>query len=215
MSKISKNLDVVLSLDKDTYKIDSKNFHTSKTKKSQIIIGASLRKDSNHILHLQSKDFGHTKKWPTFTITREGKIYQHFDPQYYSDYMGTKDTDKKAISVVLENMGMLYFDMNKESFVNWINEDCDDKLIYEKIWKNSRYWESYTEDQYNSLAALCNYLSKEYDVLMDALGFNVYHEETDKFNGIVTRSNYDSDYCDVNPAFDFQKFLKMLKISVD
>lgn len=215
MSKISKNLDVVLALDKDTFKVDSKNYYPVKTKKTQIIIGGSLRKDSNHILHLQNKDFGATKKWPTFTITRGGKIYQHYDPIHYSDYMGIKEVDKKSVSIVLENMGMLFYESTKECFVNWVNEECSDKLIYEKLWKNSRYWEQYTDAQYESLACLCTYLCKEYEIHLDALGFNVYHEDTEKFQGIVTRSNYDPDYCDVNPSFDFQKFLKMLNISID
>ena len=215
MSKISKNLDMVLSLDKETYKLDVKNFYPTKTKKSQIILGGSLRKNSNHILHLKNKDFGLTKRWPTFSITREGLIYQHYDPMYYSDYMGIKEIDKKSVSIVLENMGMLFYDINKESFVNWINEDCDDKVIYEKLWKNCRYWEYYTDEQYDAVVGLCVFLSKEYDIHMDALGFNVFHEEVENFKGIVTRSNFDSDYFDLNPSFDFQKFLKMLNISMD
>jgi hypothetical protein len=215
MSKISKNLDVVLSLDKETYKLDSKNYHPTKTKKTQIIIGASLRKQNNNIIHLQSKDFGLSKKWPTFTISREGVIYQHYDPIYYSDYMGVKEIDKKAISIVLENMGMLFYDTNKECMVNWINEECNEKFVFDRLWKNARYWETYTKEQYQSLAFICNYLIKEFDINKDALGFNVFHEESENFHGIVTRSNYDSDYSDLNPSFDFQKFLKMLNISID
>lgn len=215
MGKISKNLDVILNLDKDTYKLENKNYHQTKTKKYQILLGASLRKDSNQLIHLQHKDFGHTKKWPTYTITRTGLIYQHYDPQYYSDYMGVKEIDKKSVSIVLENMGMLFYDPNKECFVNWIDEECSEKLVFEKLWKNTRYWETYTAAQYDSVVYLCNYLSKEMDIHMDALGFNVYHDTTDKFYGIVTRSNYDSDYCDLNPSFDFQKLMKMLNISVD
>jgi N-acetyl-anhydromuramyl-L-alanine amidase AmpD len=215
MSKISKNLDVILSLDKETFKVDGKNFHQTKTKKTQIIIAGSLRKESNQILHLQTKDFGASKRWSTYTISREGKIYQHYDPQYYSDYMGIKEIDKKSISIVLENMGMLIYDTNKESFINWINEECDEKLVYEKLWKNFRYWESYSNVQYDSLSWLCMYLCKEYGINLDALGFNVFHEETTNYQGIVTRSNYDSDYSDLNPSFDFQKFLKMMNISVE
>ena len=215
MTKISKNLDVILNLDKETYKLEAKNYHPTKTKKSQILLGGSLRKDSNHILHLQHKDFGQSKKWPTFSITREGHIYQHFDPQSYSDYMGVKEIDKKAVSVVLENMGMLFYDVNKECFVNWINEECNDKLVYEKVWKGNRHWEIYTDAQYESLAFLCNYLSKELDIHLDALGFNVFDDETLNFHGVVTRSNYDSDYSDLNPSFDFQKLMKMLNISVE
>jgi len=215
MSRISKNLDVVLALDKDTYAVDGRNYHFAKSKKNQIILGGSLRKDSNHIQHLLRKDNGNSKRWPTFSITRNGTIYQHYDPQFYSDYMGVKEIDKRSISVVLENMGMLTFNADKECFVNWANEECDEKLVLDRLWKNCRYWEKYSEPQYESLANLCNYLSKEYEVHMDALGFNVFHEESEKFQGILTRSNYDSDYTDLNPSFDFQKFMKMLNISIE
>lgn len=212
MGKMSKNLDVVLSMDKERYAVTTKNHYQTKNKKSQIILGGSLRKDSNHIIHLQYKDFGQTKKWPTFSITREGKIYQHYDPTYYSDYMGVKDIDKKSISIVLENMGMLFYDANKEQFVNWINERCPDNLVYEKVWKNCRYWEKYTDEQYESLALLCEFLFKEYGIEKDALGFNVHDPDSIGYHGILTRSNYDSDYTDLNPSFDFQKLLRMLNI---
>jgi hypothetical protein len=218
MSKISKNLNMILSLDKDTYAINAKNYHGTKFKKTQIILGGSLRKESNHILHLKHKDFGLSKRWPTFTITREGKIFQHYDPNFYSDFMNVKDIDKKSISVVLENMGMLYYDANKESFVNWIDEECnDDKLIGDKLWKNSRYWEKYTDAQYDSLVWICNSLIKEYEIKLDAIGHNVLETEIDltNFQGILTKSNYDSDYTDLNPMFDWSKFLKMLNISID
>jgi len=215
MSRLSKNLDVMMALDKTTYALESKNFHPSKTKKNQIIVGGSLRKGSNHIIHLLHKDNGNSKRWPTYTITREGVIHQHYDPMFYSDYMGVKEIDKRAISVVLENMGMLNYSTDKECFVNWANEECAENLVADRLWKNCRYWEKYTEEQYESLSNLCNYLTKEYEVHMDALGFNVFHEESEKFQGILTRSNYDSDYTDLNPSFDFQKFMKMLNISIE
>lgn len=208
---------MVLSLDKDTYKLESKNFYSVKNKKTQILIGGSLRKDSNGILHLLKKDFGYTKRWPTFTITREGVIYQHFDPSCYSDYMSVKDIDKKSISIVLENMGMVSYNYERECFLNWANEECDGDLINEKLWKNYRYWETYTNIQYESLAALCLYLIKEFDMKLDAIGHNVFETEIDltTFQGILTRSNYDAEYTDVNPLFDFQKFLKLLNISIN
>ncbi len=213
-----KNLDMILALDKETHVLEAKNFHASKTKKTQIILAGSLRKESNHILHLKKKDFGMTKRWPTYTITREGVIYQHYEPIYYSDFMGNKELDKKSVSIVLENMGMLFYDVNKESFVNWINEECtDSKMIGERLWKNYRYWEKYTTAQYDSLTFLCNHLIKELDIKLDAVGHNVLATEVDMgaFQGITTRSNYDSEYTDLNPQFDWAKFLKMMDISIE
>lgn len=218
MGKISKNLDMVLAFDKETYALETKNYHAVKTKKSQIIIGGSLRSESNHIAHLKIKDFGLTKKWPTYTITREGKIYQHYDPVFFSEYMGIREIDKKAVSIVLENMGNLVYDANKEKFINWINEEVNDaeKLVGEQLWKNYRYWEKYTAPQCESLVGLCNYLLKELNIKLDAIGHNVLETEIDlgSFQGILTRSNFDSEYTDLNPMFNWNKFLKMMNISM-
>lgn len=219
MCKIGKDLDMVLALDKQTYAVDSKNYYSVKTKKTQIILGGSLRSESNHIIHLKKKDFGMSKRWPTFTITREGKIYQHFDPTFYSDFIGNKEVDKKAISIVLENMGWLNYDVNRDKFVNWINEECidDEKIIGQQLWKNYRYWEKYTSNQYESLVWLCNYLINEHGITLDAIGHNVLETEIDlvNFQGILTKSNFDSEYTDLNPMFNWNKFLKILNISVD
>jgi len=216
MNKITKNLDMLMTLDKKTYAIDPKCYMGTKTNKTQIILGGSLRKDSNYIKHLKIKDNGFTKRWCTYTVSRDGKIYEHYDPQnLYTDYMNVKEIDKKSISIVLENMGMLYFDNTREAFVNWIDEICDEKMVYERQWKNYRYWEKYTDQQYDALANLCTNLCKEHKIRLDCVGHNVFDPDAIDFEGIVTRSNIDSDYTDLNPSFDYQKFLKMLNISME
>jgi len=201
-------------IDRKTFKVDSKNYYSTKTKKTQIILAGSLRKASNRILRLKKKDFGLTKIWPMFTIRRDGKIFQHFDPNYHSDFMGNKEIDRKSISIVLENMGMLSFDYEKNKYLNWINEECDESNVHEKLWKNNRYWETYTEEQFTSCVKLCVYLCRNYGVKQDCLGYYVHHEAALLYNGILTRSNYDSEYCDLNPSFDFKRFLKELNIFI-
>jgi len=197
-------------IDRKTHKIDSKNYNSIKNKKTQIILAGSLRKDSNHILRLKKKDFGTTKTWPTFTIRRDGKVFQHFDPNYSSEFMNNKEIDKKSISIVLENMGMLSYDFEKNQYSNWINEVCNEKLVYEKLWKTNRYWESYTEKQYNATLNLCVYLCRNFGIKQDTWGHNVLVESAFTYHGILTRSNYDSEYYDLNPSFDFKRFLKEL-----
>lgn len=201
-------------IDKRSHKVDSKNYYPTKSKKSQIVLAGSLRAGSNHLLRLKKKDFGLTKTWPMFTIRRDGKIFQHFDPNYSSDFMGNKDADKKAITVVLENMGMLSYDFEKNKYINWVNEECEDSKVFEKLWKGNRYWESYTEQQLMACVNLCVYLCRNYGVKQDCLGYYVSHEGASIYNGILTRGNYNSDYCDLNPSFDFKRFLKELSIFV-
>lgn len=199
-------------IDNKFYKVSSDNYHKTKNKKKQIILAGSLRASGNHIKRLQKKDYGKSKKWSTYSISREGYIYEHFDPSYYSDFMGIKDIDKKSISIVLENMGGVYFDNETEEWLNWAMEKCPENRVFEKNWKHCRYWEAYTEEQFNSTVQLCKYLCETYNVKLDCLGFNVHHDETHKFDGIVTRSNYDISYNDLNPSFDFKRFLECLDI---
>jgi len=196
-----------VKIDKKTYKVDSKNYYHTKHKKRQIILAGSLRADSNHIIHLQHKKLGKTKQWNTFTIARDGTVYQHFDPRCYSDFMGVKEIDKHSISIVLENMGMVFFDFHSGCYLNWIHEKCDEDKIHEQNWKNRRYWEAYTEEQFDSTVELCKELCEKYKIPLDSLGFNAFHEDTSKFSGIVCRSNFDVDYSDLNPSFNFKRFL--------
>lgn len=201
-----------MKINKKTYKIDKQNFYQTKNKKEQIILAGSLRKENYHIKRLQKKEYGKTKKWCTYSISRNGEIYQHYDPQYYSDFMGNKNIDRKSISIVLENMGMVFYDYELNTFLNWVHEECHEDDVFERNWKGSRYWEIYTSEQMDATVELCNYLCNKYDIPLDCLGFNVYHEDTIKFNGIVTRSNYDTDYNDLNPHFDWKLFLDKLGI---
>jgi len=204
-----------MEIDKKTYKVEEYNYYHTKHKKKQIILAGSLRKDNNHLIHLKHKKTGKSKQWNTFTITREGIIYQHFEPVYYSDFMNIKDVDKQSISIVLENMGMVFYDFETTKFLNWIHEECDESLIYEQSWKNTRYWEKYSENQYRATVDLCQYLCFKYKIPVNSLGFNVYHEDTAKFEGIVCRSNFDFDYNDLNPSFDFKRFLDDLNIKYE
>ena len=107
-----------MNIDKKTYKVGDKNYYHTKHKKRQIILAGRLRIDHNHIIHQQHKKRGRSKSWNTFTITREGVVYQHFDPACYSDFMGIKDVDKHSISVVLENMGMVFYDFESNSTID-------------------------------------------------------------------------------------------------
>lgn len=203
---------VTFELDKISYKLDSKNYVQTKSKKSQIILAGSLRAGSNHLLHLKKKDFGLTKAWPMFTIRRDGRVFQHFDPMYSSEFMGAKENDKKAITIVLENMGHLAYDYEKNRYVNWINEVCDEEKVYDKLFKTYRYWETYTEEQLLASVRLCVYLCQTYSIRLDCVGNCATYEGATIYNGILTRGNYYSDYSDLNPSFDFKRFLKEISV---
>lgn len=203
-----------MKIDRKTYRA-KEGYYKSKYKKKQIILGGSLRAESNHVIHNQVREYGKTKKWSTYTIRRDGKIYEHFDPKYYSDYLGIKEIDKHSISIVLENMGSVFYDYNSDKWLNWAMEVCNESFVHEKGWKGNRYWEIYTDEQFVATVNLCKFLFEKHDITQDCLGYNVYKDGTKDFEGVVTRSNFDIDYNDLNPSFDFKRFLTELGIEVD
>jgi len=110
-----------MKIDKKTHWVSIKNRYKTKPPKTQIVLGVSLRKENHHIIRLNHKEFGETKKWNTYTITRDGLVYQHYDPKYHTDFMGVKAGDKQSISIVFENMGHL-FKTKEGKYLNWVDE---------------------------------------------------------------------------------------------
>jgi hypothetical protein len=58
---------------------------------------------------------------------------------------------------------------------------------------------------------LCKELSKKHDIPLQCIGHNTKIKGVDSYLGIITRSNFDEFATDISPAFDFEKFLKLLK----
>ena len=200
-----------MTIDKKTYAIKPINHFSNVTPKTQILLALSLRKDHRHIIRLQHKEFGKTKRWNTFTVSRDGIIYQHYDPKYHSNFVDIKKADKQSISIVLENMGAL-FKVGDNNFVNWINEECPIENIEEKKHSIIQYWEKFPEKQIKSTIELCKSLSKNFGIPTHLIEFNHYHKDIHKFKGIVFKSNYIQDSTEMNPLFNIEEFNEMLKI---
>ena len=198
-----------MHIDKETYKIKQENRYKTKSPKTQIVIGVSLRKDNRHITRLQHKDFGKTKRWNTYTISRDGTVYQHYDDKYHADFLGVKEGDRKSISIVLENMGAL-FQTENGKHINWLNEVCEKKNVVEREWLGYDYWENYPETQLKSLITLCNQLCDTHNIPKVFMEFCHHHKQTSKFKGIVFRGNYIEDSSDMHPLLEIPKLSVML-----
>jgi hypothetical protein len=57
---------------------------------------------------------------------------------------------------------------------------------------------------------LCVKLTKETNIPLKSVEHNTKINGIEKFEGIVTRSNFDSEFTDVSPAFNFELFIKHL-----
>lgn len=198
-----------MKIDKKTYKIEPINYYNVDYSKTQIILASSLRKNSNHLIRLKHKDFGKTKKWNTFTITRNGLIYQHYDPKKYTDFIGIKKVDKQSISIVLENIGYLIENSNSD-YVNWINEICDKDNVFERKWMGYNYWEKFTDKQIITTVELCKKICEDFNIEKTLIEFRNYHKDIAKYNGIVFKSNYYEESGDVNPNIEIPKFNELL-----
>jgi N-acetyl-anhydromuramyl-L-alanine amidase AmpD len=202
----------MVNIDKETYKLSDEHYYPQPFQKHQIVLAESLRAGHNHLTRLKNKDFGKSTNYPTFTISREGIIYQHYDPKYYADFLGIDSIDKHSISISLENMGKLFHRFDEDIYVNWCNEVCQKDKVFHRDWKEYSYWEIYTQPQFESLIELCKMLCDEFEIVEDCIGFNFYNEETKYFKGIVCRGNYSYDFCDLNPSFDFKGFMQKMNI---
>ena len=193
-----------MKIDKKTYKLNDTNFYQEIYTKTQIVVGHTGRKDMRHFDAWLNRRNGKYKKTAPFTIDKDGTIYQHYDPKYYSDFVGDEQ-DKCNIAITLVNQGWLKLnEMNK--YVDWLGHIYSKETkIVEKSWRDYRYWVQYTEEQHDSLKKLVQFLCKEFNIENNIINNNVYDENVDLFNGITFRSNYSKNLTDVSPAFEIEK----------
>jgi N-acetyl-anhydromuramyl-L-alanine amidase AmpD len=193
-------------IDDKTYKLKKTNYYHVEYQKTQIVVGHSSRKDMRHVESWLNRRNGNYKKTSAFTIDKNGKVYQHFDPKYYSDFL-LNEQDKCNISITLVNEGWLTIDDNN-NFVDWLGHIYSKNVDFTEIsWRDYRYWVNYTEEQYESLKELLNYLCDEFTINNDIMPNNVYDENVDIFKGITFRSNYYQELTDVSPAFKINKII--------
>jgi hypothetical protein len=201
-----------ITIDRESYIISDNNYHKEEHKKSLIILGSTNRLDNFYLKRQLKKDNGKSKNWNTYTITRNGIIYEHYNPIYYSEFIGDTIIDKKSVSILLENIGHLYYIDDNEIYVNDLNESIENNdNIFTKEWRGYKYYEQYSKDQYDATVYLCRSLCLELNINDDSIGHNAFDDNAKNYNGIISRSNLDVNFTDINPSFDFRKFLKDLK----
>jgi N-acetyl-anhydromuramyl-L-alanine amidase AmpD len=192
-------------IDTTTYPLNEDNYHLEVFDKTQIIIGHTYRTGMLHYGGWINRLNGKNKKTSTFTINKDGKIFQHYDPKYYSTFVNNQQ-DKASISIVLENCGWYRKDSMINKYIDWLGNiyNKQSNEVFVKRWRNHTYWDSYTNEQTESLKNLVNKLCDEYKIQKNFIGHNVYNEDIDLYKGITFRSNYSQESTDVSPAFDME-----------
>jgi N-acetyl-anhydromuramyl-L-alanine amidase AmpD len=180
------------------------------TNKKQIILTHSSRNAEEYLTGLKYRGNGKYDKIPHFFIDKEGKILQLLSEEETSKIYNNKIIDKNSITICLENLGWVEKEPLKNGYINWIGSIYKGK-VYEKKWRDFIFWDTYTEQQIESLIFLCKKLIKDLGIKKKFVGHNTKINGVENVEGILTRSNFFLESTDLNPSFDFEYFLKKIE----
>ena len=179
-------------------------------KKTQIILCHTSREVEEYLASLKFRYNTKYDKIPNYVITREGKILQLLSDQGYGNFFDDHITNKLSIFVMLENLGWLEKKPLTNHYINWKGSIYNEQ-VYEKKWRDFYFWQPYTPQQIKMTAELCKHLTETLQIEKTCVGHNTKVDGIENFEGICSRSNYDSNYTDLNPSFNFETFIKFLE----
>ena len=178
--------------------------------KQQIVLCHSSREVGEYLTSLKFRLNGKYTKLPHYVVTKEGEILQLIDEKGYSTYMGGENLDKTTIIVCLENLGWLEKKPLTDYYINWIGSIYKGK-VFEKKWRDYFFWDPYSEEQIIQTGKLCSFLCEELRIKNKCVGHNTKVEGMNKFEGVSSRSNFDTVYTDLSPAFNFETLIKNIE----
>ena len=179
-------------------------------KKKQIILCHTSREVEEYLASLKFRYNGKFDRIPNYVITRDGKILQLLSDISHTNYFNNENINRNSIIICLENLGWLEKKPLTNYYINWKGSIYNEQ-VYEKKWRDYFFWEPYTTSQIESTADLCNQLNKTLRINNRCIGHNTKVSGVENFEGIVTKSNFDSDFTDLSPSFNFETFRKLLK----
>ena len=179
-------------------------------KKHQIILTHTSRNINDYLQSLKFRFNGEFKRIPNYIITREGKIIQLLGNTEHSEYFKDPNVNRNSIIISLENLGWLQKEPLTDHYINWIG-DIYKGDVFEKKWRDYFFWQPYTEEQVQSTNSLCNKLLKEMKIKSQIVEYNTKIAGIEKFIGVVSKSNFDTNYTDLSPAFNFNELLKKIE----
>jgi N-acetyl-anhydromuramyl-L-alanine amidase AmpD len=191
---------------------NSQEFNTKgiQKKKKQIILCHTSREVNEYLTSLKFRYNNKYDKIPNFIIDRNGDVNQLLPETGHTNFFSEPNINRNSIIVCLENLGWLEKRPLSNEYINWKGNIYNGK-VYEKKWRDYFFWQPYTNKQVESTAKLCNYLTDNYKIKRNIIGHNTKVEGIYKYEGIVTRSNFETYYTDLNPSFDFEIFVKFFE----
>lgn len=188
----------------------SSNISGKQKKKKQIILTHTSRDVEEYLMMLKYRNNGKFSRTPHYVVTKNGEIIQKLTNESYSEVFVETNINRNSIIISLENLGWLNKVPLKDYYTNWIG-NIYKGTPYEKKWRDYHFWDPYTSAQIQSTAKLCLSLVEEHKIEKKCVGHNTKIKDIDKVGGIVSRSNFDEIYTDLNPSFDFEKFTNLIR----
>ena len=192
--------------DKD-YLLHNDNFVRQNHEKTKIIIGHTFNDGMKHVNGWKTRYNGKYKKTAAVTIDAAGLIYKHFDPKYQSEFFQNKELNSSSIIILLENFGWLYKDIHKNRYITWLGDIYNKPTeVLDKRWRDNRFWDPYTLEQFNSCLSLVSKLCEEFKIQKYVVSHNTKIDFLKNYSGVLYKSNLDKNYTDLNPSWDFENF---------
>jgi N-acetyl-anhydromuramyl-L-alanine amidase AmpD len=179
-------------------------------RKKQIILCHTSREVEEYLTSLNFRYNTHYDKIPNYIVTKNGKVLQLMHDSCYSNIMYDANVNRNSIIVMLENLGWLEKKPLTDHHVNWIG-NIYKQGIFEKKWRDYFIWQPYTTSQTETTAKLCNYLLEENSIEKNFIGHNTKIDGAERYEGVICRSNFDSMYTDLSPAFDYGYLQKKIE----
>ena len=180
-------------------------------KKSQIILTHTTRNVENYLASLRYRYNGKFERIPNYVIAKDGRILQLLDNIEHTNFFNEKNINRNAVIISLENLGWLEKQPLENYYINWIG-DIYTGNPFERKWRDYFFWDKYTNEQIESLGFLCQEIIKELKINNEIIGHNTKVNGIQKFEGVVSKSNFDSNSTDVNPSFDFEMFKNTIQL---
>ena len=188
------------------------NFKTlgKQKKKKQIILCHTSREVEEYLTSLKFRYNSKYDKIPNYVISKNGTILQLIPDDGHTNFFSEENINRNGIVVCLGNLGWLEKKPLTNHHINW-KGSIYNQQVYEKKWRDFFFWEPYTSNQIESAAALCGHLVKEIRINKSCVSHNTRIEGIEHFEGIVSRSNFNGKYTDLNPSFNFETFTKLIQ----
>ena len=188
------------------------NFKTTgkQKKKKQIILCHTSREVEEYLTSLKVRYNSKYDKIPNYVIVKNGTVLQLLPDDGHSNFFLESNINKNSIIICLENLGWLEKKPLTNYHINWKGSIYNQE-VYEKKWRDFFFWDPYSDAQVNSAAELCLHLTEILNIKKKCVGHNTKIDGVEHFEGIVSKSNFDGRFTDLNPSFSFDTFNKLIE----